>query len=124
MLIYIRYVDVNFTFALVDRPPRAFPRKVLHCKFISDRRHAPFHGWSGHHWKECLNFSKIAKFECDTSQVSEDIAPPCKSLLVFNKSLWCSNLAILLILRRIFPMTCLCQKLNKRREKVYCVRHN
>ena len=57
MLTYIRYVDVNFTFALVDRP---------------------FHGWSGHLWKERLNFSKIAKFESDTSQVSEDIAPPCK----------------------------------------------
>ena len=54
MLTYIRYVDVNFTFALVDRT---------------------FHGWSGHHWKERLNFSKIAQFESDSSQANEDVAP-------------------------------------------------
>ena len=53
MLTYIRYVDVNFTFALVDRP---------------------FHGWLGHHWKERLNFSKIAQFESDSSRANEDIA--------------------------------------------------
>ena len=64
MLTYIRYVDVNFTFALVDRP---------------------FHGWSGHLWKERLNFSKIAKFESDTSQVSEDIAPPCKVPKIYRR---------------------------------------
>ena len=27
-----------------------------------------------HHWKERLKISKIAKFESDTSQASEDIA--------------------------------------------------
>ena len=54
MLTYIRYVDVNFTFALVDRP---------------------FHGWLGHHWKERLNFSKIVQFESDSSRANEDIAP-------------------------------------------------
>ena len=69
MLTYIRYVDVNFTFALVDRP---------------------FRGWSGHLWKERLNFSKIAKFESDTSQVCEDMAPPCKVPKIYRR-LYCGG---------------------------------
>ena len=37
-----------------------------------------------HHWKERQKISKIAKFESDTSYVSDDIAPQsCKNLQMF-----------------------------------------
>ena len=37
-----------------------------------------------HHWKDCHKISKIAKFESDTSYVSDNIAPQsCKNLQTF-----------------------------------------
>ena len=63
---------------------------LCRCKFTFALVDRPFHGWSGQLWKERLNFSKIAKFESDTSQVSEDIAPPCKVPKIYRR-LYCGG---------------------------------